>query len=455
MAQNERATGEPVKEIGRAEILCVGTELLLGDIINTNAAYIARRLADLGIPVYRQAVVGDNPGRLTEELLAAFARSDLVVLTGGLGPTCDDLTKETVAALFDRPMEMDAASLREMERFFAATGREMTKNNEKQALLPQGCEVFSNTCGTAPGLALTGNVGNLCDRTAILLPGPPREMKAMFEASAFPFLKKRSPHVLVSRNLHLIGIGESAVESLLRPLMEESCNPTLAPYAKDGEVRLRITARGSTEEEAAALCEPLMEKVKNSAVGAYIYGIDVDSVENAVFLALRADHETLATAESCTGGRIADRLTALPGISEVYPGGDVTYACAVKTALAGVEPSVLEAYGAVSEPVARQMAAGIRKSLGTDFGLAATGFAGPGGGTEKEPVGTVYIAADSARYGTCVRRLSLSPMRDREYIRTVAATQALSLILALKKEYKEKAEAEAKAKAEAKAQPKK
>lgn len=421
-----------MNDIKSAEILCVGTELLLGEIVNTNASYLSLRLAELGISVYHQSVVGDNPKRLSEELSASLSRADLVILTGGLGPTADDLTKETAAELFGLSLIEDEKALNDIKAFFSRTGRTMTDNNAKQALVPDGCHVLYNDWGTAPGMAIEGKKGSKLEgKTAILLPGPPREMKNMFEARVKPYLAARSGRVIVSKNLHLIGIGESAAESILRPLIDKCENPTLAPYAKDGEVRFRITALAESESEGTSMCDSLAEKVRASEVGKYVYGTDVGSMENAVVMALAADGETVATAESCTGGLIAKRLTDLAGVSAVFLGGAVTYANEAKMKMIGVSRESLEAYGAVSEQVAAEMARGVREALGSDFGISTTGIAGPGGGTPEKPVGTVYIAVDSP-YGCRVKRLSLSPMRDREYIRTVAATNALSLILEIK-----------------------
>lgn len=416
----------PIKS---AEILCVGTELLLGDIINTNAAYLSQRLAELGISVFHQSVVGDNPKRLADELSDAFSRADLVVLTGGLGPTADDLTKETVASLFGYPLVLDEEALDFIKSYFKKTGRVMTQNNEKQALVPEDCIVFHNDCGTAPGMAIEGGEGSaLSGRAAILLPGPPREMKAMFEKSALPYLKSRTDSALVSKNVHLIGIGESAAESILRPLIDASDNPTVAPYAKAGEVRMRVTAKADTRENAERMCDEAIVKIRETEVGEFIYGIDVGSVENAVLIKLRAEGKTLAAAESCTGGFIAKRITDISGASDVFVGSAVTYANEAKMKLLGVKKETLDRVGAVSEEVAREMAEGIRLALGADVGISTTGIAGPTGGTPEKPVGTVYIAISTER-GTRAKRLNLSPQRDRDYIRTVAATNALSLVL--------------------------
>ena len=419
------------KIIKSAEILCVGTELLLGEVVNTNAAYIAARLAELGISVYHQSVVGDNPERLRRELSAALSRCDLVIMTGGLGPTYDDLTKETAADLFGKQLVMDERALFEIKDYFARTGRKMAESNVKQALVPDGSTVLYNQWGTAPGMIIESDDGELCGKRAILLPGPPREMRNMFDFYVVEYLAERTGSRIVSRNLHLIGIGESVAEELLRPLIDESTNPTLAPYAKDGEVRFRVTASAESVDVAEKMCDTLVARVLDSEVGKFVYGIDVGSVENAAVRSLLDDGETLATVESCTGGLIAKRLTDIAGVSAVYLGGAVTYANEAKEKLVGVRHETLVAHGAVSEEVAREMAEGIRAALGADYGISTTGIAGPGGGTPEKPVGTVYIAV--AKEGeTRVKRLNLSPMRDREYIRTASATNALALLLEVK-----------------------
>ena len=287
-------------KIRTAEILCVGTELLLGDIVNTDAAFLSRRLAELGIAVYRQSVVGDSPERLRMALTEAFAGhggapADLVILSGGLGPTCDDLTCRTVAAFFGLPLELHEPSLRRIEAYFAARGKSMTANNRKQALLPRGATVFPNDWGTAPGMAFGD-----ANRTVILLPGPPCELEPMFDTCAAPFLAARAEGVLVSRNLHIMGMGEAEVEQVLRPLMESSVNPTLAPYCQAGEVRLRITARAADRAEASALCDGLEKAIRSSSVGACIYGTDIPDVETGLVRVLRERGLTVSCADSCT-----------------------------------------------------------------------------------------------------------------------------------------------------------
>ncbi len=414
-----------MKTIHTAEILCVGTELLLGDIVNTNAAYLSRKLAELGIHVYRHTVVGDNPVRLRRALDAAFAEADLVITSGGLGPTYDDLTKETVAEYFGRAMKMHEESLETIRAYFTRLGRVMTKNNEKQAMMPIGARVFPNHYGTAPSLAVGNEEGT---KTVIMLPGPPGELCPIFEEEILPYLKGRRETVLVSKNIHIFGMGESAVEEKLKTLMTESKNPTVAPYCKEGEVRLRVTAESDTEEHAAALCDAMIDRIARTEVGAYIYGIDVDSLERAVVETLRKEGKTLATAESCTGGLIAKRLTDLAGCSDVFVGGCVTYSNESKERLLGVCHETLERFGAVSEQTAAEMARGARERLGADVAVSATGIAGPGGGSEEKPVGTVFVGI-STRNGETVRKLSLSAMRSRDYIRLVTASNAYDMIL--------------------------
>lgn len=413
--------------IKTAEILCVGTELLLGEVVNTNAAAISRGLATLGVSVYHHSVVGDNPERLRETLTEALGRSDLVVMSGGLGPTYDDLTKETVAQVLGRALVTHEPTLAAIKGFFASRAGglcAMTPNNLKQALIPEGATVFDNPNGTAPGLAVEREDGKI----VILLPGPPRELVPLMENSVIPYLEERTESVLVSHNIHILGMGESAVENRLRPLMEASKNPTVAPYAGDGEVRLRVTAKAATRAEAERLIAPMLENIRQSEVGQYIYGLDVGSIEKALVETLKARGLTVATAESCTGGLIAKRLTDIAGASAVFAGSCVTYTGAAKMNLVGVRGETLAAHGEVSRETAAEMARGVRERLGTDIAVSTTGYAGPDGGTEKDPVGTVYVGI-STQHGETVTRLSLSPMRSRDFTRTVAASRAMAMTL--------------------------
>ena len=315
------ATQDRSHPIRTAEILCVGTELLLGDIVNTNAAFLSKRLAALGIAVYHQTVVGDHPDRLRVALADAFEghgrpAADLVILSGGLGPTYDDLTKETVATYFGRSMYLHEESLTAIRDFFTRTGRVMTPNNEKQAMMPDGCVVFPNHYGTAPALAVGDNT-----RTALMLPGPPAELIPLFEELVVPFLRRYTEGVLISRNIHIMGLGESTVESMLHDLMVSSENPTIAPYCKSGEVRLRVTARAKNEDEAAAMCDRTVALIReNKEINPYIYGVNCDNIETALVRLLTARGLTLATAESCTGGGVGQRITGVSGASAVYQG---------------------------------------------------------------------------------------------------------------------------------------
>jgi nicotinamide-nucleotide amidase len=343
-----------------------------------------------------------------------------VITSGGLGPTYDDLTKETAAAVFGREMALHEESLARIERYFAATGRVMTDNNRKQAMMPTGAIVLPNDYGTAPALALVREDG----KTLVMLPGPPRELEPIFREQVEPFLHGRCDAILYSRNIHIAGLGESAVENALPKELLDSANPTLAPYCTAGEVRLRVTAKAKSEAEAAALCDAMIDRIQATAVAPYIYGIDVPSAEAALVAALSEKGLTVATAESCTGGLIAKRLTDVAGCSAVVAGGAVTYQTREKTAILGVPSELIERCSVVSAEVAEAMATGALSRFDTNLAIATTGYAGPGGGTERDPVGTVYIAV-ATKSTVQSRRLSLSPWRDRAYIRTVAATNAI------------------------------
>ena len=408
-----------MKEIKTAEIICVGTELLLGDIINTNAAFLSKQLAELGISVYFQTVVGDNPARLKRALAESASRCDLIITSGGLGPTYDDLTKETVSEFFGRKLIRNEEILRELETYFAQTNKKMTENNKKQADIPEGAIIFRNDYGTAPSVGIEGE-----NVTAILLPGPPRELEPIFMEQVMPYLQKRTGSVLVSKNINIFGMGESFVESILRSLMESSENPTLAPYCKEGEVRLRITAKAESREKAIAMCDEMIAKVMETEVASSVYGIDSQSIEEELISRLIKSGKTISCAESCTGGLIAKRLTDVSGSSAVFMGGCVTYANSAKEKLIGVNPETLAAYGAVSEQTAKEMAEGVRNALGTDIAIATTGIAGPTGGTEEKPVGTVWVGVSSEK-GTRAFLLRLPSQRERSYIRTLAASNAL------------------------------
>lgn len=411
------------RPIRTAEILCVGTELLLGDIVNTNASFLSRRLASLGISVYHQAVVGDHPDRLRMALSDAFEGhgrppADLVILSGGLGPTYDDLTKETVASYFGREMALHEESLVRIRDFFARTGRVMRPNNEKQALMPVGAVVFPNDYGTAPALGVGDG-----EHTAILLPGPPAELEPIFDEQVVPFLRRYTEGVLISRNIHIAGLGESEVEHRLHDLMVAATNPTLAPYCKAGEVRLRVTAKAADVEAATALCDGMVDTVLHTDVSEWVYGIDCDNAETALVRRFAEQGWTVASAESCTGGMIGERLTAVPGASAVYVGGAVTYTNEMKMNLLGVSPSTIEAYTEVSPETAAEMAEGVRRLTGADVGISTTGYAGPGGGTDINPVGTVFIGIATAA-GVETHKLYYR-QKSRAYVREAAASRAM------------------------------
>ena len=403
-----------------AEIIAVGTELLLGNTANTDARDLSRALSELGINVYFHTVVGDNPGRLAEAVGIARDRADILITTGGLGPTYDDLTKQTVAACFGKKLMRHEETWARIRAWFDSAGRVMTPNNEQQAMLPEDCTVFQNDCGTAPGCAFEAD-----GKHVIMLPGPPRECLSMFAACAAPYLKRLSDQCLVSRQVHIFGMGESAVEDKLRAFMETGENPTVAPYAKEGEVMLRVTARAPAEEEAFALTEPVVAEIER-ILGDVVYGVDVDSLEARVVELLSQRQKTLATAESCTGGLLSKRVTDIPGASKVYRGGVCAYTEVAKRLLLGVPEDVLSAHGAVSEPVARAMAEGILSRLDADLALGITGLAGPDGDGSESPVGTVYIVLAVRGGETRCRMFRLGS--DRERVRTMAVNHGLDMV---------------------------
>ena len=403
-----------------AELIAVGTELLLGNIANTDAQMLSQGLSALGINVYYHTVVGDNPQRLRAAVELARTRADIIITTGGLGPTCDDLTKNVLAECFGKPLVFHEPSARRIEAYFQRlhAGRPMTENNYQQAMLPEGCTVLDNDWGTAPGVAFeAGGV------RVIMLPGPPRECKAMFTHRVVPYLKSLADGVIVSRTLKLFGIGESSMEAQLRDEMNAMTNPTLAPYAKEGECELRITAKAADEKAAHALIDPGEADLK-AHFGPLVYGADIPSLEAAVFALLKEKGFTLGTAESCTGGLVAKRMTDLAGVSSVFRGGVVSYATEVKHTVLGVDQDLLDQYGAVSEPAARAMAEGARKVLGCDLAISTTGVAGPDPDERGNPVGLVFIGLATPD-GTWVRKVNLSMGRQR--IRHIAASHGFDL----------------------------
>lgn len=370
----------------KAEILCVGTEILLGDIVNTNAQFISRQLANLGIEVFHQSVVGDNPDRLLEELENGFKRSDIIITTGGLGPTPDDLTKETGAKFFNRELILDKNSLENLKEHFSKMGRSYSKgNNIKQAYFPKGSKILPNPHGTAPGCAIEEN-----GKIMIILPGPPKEVAPMFNNYVKPFLKKYSSKIIKSKTLRLCGIGEGVMAEMASDIIKNSTNPTVAPYAKEEDTILRITAEASTEDDALKLINPVEIQLKK-IFGINIYGEDDIKMEEVLGKMLTDKKFTISSAESCTGGMIAAKLVNYPGISEVFKEGAVTYSNEAKINRLGVKKTTLDKYGAVSYETAREMAEGIAKTSNTDIGISTTGIAGPGGGSTEKPVGLVYM----------------------------------------------------------------
>jgi len=403
-----------------AELVAVGTEILLGNIANTDAQMISRGLSELGINVFHHTVVGDNPERLGKTIALAASRADIIITTGGLGPTADDLTKETVAGAFGKKLNLHQPTVKRIDSYFARTGRKPTENNYKQAMLPEGCHILENDWGTAPGCAFESD-----GVTVIMLPGPPRECTAMFHNCALPYLRSRFVDgVLVSRNLHVFGMGESAVEAKLFKMISEMKNPTVAPYAKEGEMFLRVTAKAESEQEAQAMIEPVAAEIY-SVLGDLIYTDKYESLEDTVVSGLKQTGITLSVAESCTGGSIAKRITDIPGSSAVFMGGVCTYSTASKTALLGIPEQLIAEKGAVSCEVAEQMAVNVRKKFSSDLAVSVTGLAGPDGDGSGLPVGRVYVALACAD-GVWCRPLDLGSGRER--IRVSAANHGLDMV---------------------------
>ncbi len=412
------------------ELISVGTELLLGNIINTNANYLSVECAKLGLSMYHQVTVGDNEARLCEAIKTALERSDIVILTGGLGPTSDDITKEAVARVIGRRLVMDEHSreriLDYMNRIMVQNRTvpkelaKITENNWKQALKVEGSIVIDNENGSAPGYIIEDN-----NKIIFLLPGPPVEMIPMFEGGMLPYLKKLQDKVFISRMVKICGIGESTAETMILDLIEKQGNPTIAPYAKGGEVHFRITASADNEDDALKLINPILDEMY-SRFGINIYSVDEkETLEEAVVKLLKKHNLTIVTAESCTGGLLAGKIVNVPGASDVLKEGLITYTNEAKMKYLGVKPGTLDAYGAVSEQTAREMAEGALRQSGCDVSIAVTGVAGPGGGTPEKPVGLVYIACGiSDKVFISERHFKGSREKVREY----SVTAALDLI---------------------------
>lgn len=404
-----------------AEIICVGTELLLGDILNTNAQFLAKELAALGIPHYFQTVVGDNRERLKEAINIAKNRAQILIFTGGLGPTPDDLTHETIADFFSTPLIERPEIVEDISQKYAARGRFMAPSNRKQALIPQGAEILPNPAGTAPGI-IWQPTPNL---TLFTFPGVPKEMHRMWHETAVNFLKNQGwgKNVIYSRTLKFWGISESALAEKVEGFFDLP-NPTVAPYASQGEVKLRITAKAASQEEAQDLIRPIEAQLKEIA-GSDYFGADEATLASVVGQLLQHTGQTLAVAESCTGGGLGKMITEVSGSSSYFLGGVISYDNQVKISLLGVNHQDLSQLGAVSDTVAEQMALGVRSALASDWGISITGIAGPGGGSETKPVGLVYIGLASPWGDVESFEYRFGPLRERELIRHVSSCTAL------------------------------
>lgn len=402
-----------------AEIICVGTELLMGQIVNTNAQYISKRLSELGVNLYFEVTVGDNPKRLEETIKTALSRSDIAILTGGLGPTVDDITKEVSASVMGKELVLHEESVTKIAEYFKARGIPMPENNTKQAMLPKDGIILENSCGTAPGCIMEKD-----EKALILLPGPPVEMKAMFESGVAPYLEKRSGEILYSRIVRIYGMGESLVQEKLKDFFEDQSRVSIAPYVKTGETTLRLTTRCKNEKEGEKVLLPILEKIK-TRLGDVVYSIDDEELEEVVVKLLKEQGKTLALAESCTGGLISAKIVSVSGCSDVFIESAVTYANHAKVRRLGVKEETLLKHGAVSYETAYEMAEGIRKMSGSDIGASVTGIAGPSGGSKEKPVGLVYIAV-STKDGTEVQKLNLGNVR--EVVRERAAKAVIDMV---------------------------
>jgi nicotinamide-nucleotide amidase len=404
-----------------AEIICVGTELLLGEILNSNVQFLAQELAQLGIPHYYQTVVGDNLQRIHQVMETALQRASILIFTGGLGPTTDDLTTEAIAAFFKTPLQERPEIIADITEKFSKIGRIMAANNRKQALLPQGADILANPTGTAPGLIWQPQPGI----TLLTFPGVPSEMKRMWQETAIPYLKSQGwgQTSIYSQVLRFRGIGESTLAEKVVPFFELE-NPTVAPYAGLGEVRLRISSRASSEGEALAAIAPIAAQIQAIA-GLDYFGKDDDTLGSVVGEKLRQKGQTVSVAESCTGGGLGAMLTEVAGSSDYFWGGIIAYDNRVKVSFLGVNPQDLAQYGAVSSLVAEQMALGVKTRLGTDWGISITGIAGPGGGSEQKPVGLVYISIATPDGTVISQEHRFGAIRGREAVRYLGACTAL------------------------------
>ena len=401
------------------EIISVGTELLLGHVTNTDARDISEMLSKIGINVKYHTVVGDNPERLRKCVETAKSRADIIITTGGLGPTCDDLTKQILAEAFGLKLVENKAE-REGLYDYIRYGKKFTDNNFTQAMLPEGCTVFHNNCGTAPGCGFEKD-----GKIVVMIPGPPKECNAMFRESALPYLRKLSEELIVSHSVRVFGLGESSVDDIFAEEMNRMTNPTMAPYAKECDCLLQITAKAKSEAEAEEMIAPVMEHVMQR-LGDVVYGVDVECIEESVIKLLREKGMTFSAAESCTGGELAKRFTDMPGASAFFKGGVVTYTNEAKAKLLGIDPALIEEKGAVSYEVAKAMAENVRTLLGTDIGVGVTGLAGPDGDGVHE-VGTVFVSL-AVEGETFVKELHMGAMRTRSFIRRMAGNHIYDMM---------------------------
>ena len=401
------------------EIISVGTELLLGHITNTDTRDVAEMLSRIGVNVRYQTVVGDNPGRLRDCVEIAKGRADILITTGGLGPTCDDLTKQILAEAFGLPL-VESQSERESLYNYLHPDRPFTPNNFQQALIPEGATIFHNLWGTAPGCAFEKE-----GKIVLMLPGPPNECVPMFREYGIPYLRRLSQEQIVSHSVRIFGIGESGVDQMFRDEMNAMSNPSMAPYAKECDCLLQITAKAKSEAEAETMMAPVIAHVRER-LGDVVYGMDIECVEEAVLPLLKERGLHFAAAESCTGGDIARRITEIPGASGVFVGGCVTYTNEAKAKLLGIDPALIEENGAVSEPVARAMAERVRALTGAEIGVGVTGLAGPDG-DGVHPVGTVFVSM-AVEGQTWVRELRLGEKRTRSFIRRMAGNYVYDMM---------------------------
>ena len=401
------------------EIISVGTELLLGHVTNTDARDISEMLSKIGINVKYHTVVGDNPERLRKCVETAKSRADIIITTGGLGPTCDDLTKQILAGAFGLRLVENKAE-REGLYDYIRYGKKFTDNNFTQAMLPEGCTVFHNNCGTAPGCGFEKD-----GKIVVMIPGPPKECNAMFRESALPYLRKLSEELIVSHSVRIFGLGESSVDDIFAEEMNRMTNPTMAPYAKECDCLLQITAKAKSVDEAEKMIAPVMEHVMQR-LGDVVYGVDVECIEESVIKLLREKNMTFSAAESCTGGELAKRFTDMPGASAFFKGGVVTYTNEAKAKLLGIDPALIEEKGAVSYEVAKAMAENVRALLGTDIGVGVTGLAGPDGDGVHE-VGTVFVSL-AVEGETFVKELHTGAMRTRSFIRRMAGNHIYDMM---------------------------